>query len=117
VIYNGFDFSGRLAAPDPALRADAGHCPPYAWAWWRACAHKDYPCYFAAAEQDSGARDAITFLGLAMGGGWRRGGALCQQARVRVLGRRGDVERICAVLDAGVLATAVGAHGEAFPTR
>jgi glycosyltransferase involved in cell wall biosynthesis len=114
VIYNGFDFSGRLAAPDPALRAELGIATPYAVGMVaRFGAHKDYPCYFAAAEQILARRDDITFLAIGDGPGLEAWQArFAQQPRVRVLGRRGDVERICAVLDAGVLATAVGAHGE-----
>jgi hypothetical protein len=88
--------------------------PPYAVGMVaRFGAHKDYPCYFAAAEQILARRDDITFLAIGDGPGLEAWQArFAQQPRVRVLGRRGDVERICAVLDAGVLATAVGAHGE-----
>ena len=114
VIYNGFDFAGRVAEPDAALRADLGITTPHAVAMVaRFGSHKDHDTYFAAAEQVLRTRDDVTFLAIGDGPGldqWRQ--RLAGNPRLILPGRRGDVERIVANITLGVLVTRVGDHGE-----
>lgn len=114
VIWNGFDFAGRVAEPDAAFRAALGIATPHAVAMVaRFSSHKDHDTFFAAARLVTAQRDDVTFLAVGDGpelDGWRA--RLAGEPRVILTGRRGDVERIVAEIDLGVLATRVGDHGE-----
>lgn len=114
VVYNGFDFSRRLAAADPQFRASLGVDTEHAVGMVaRFGAHKDYSTFFKAAELICAYRDDVSFVAVGDGPG-----LLAYQdryrdhPRIRVLGRRGDVERIVANLSIGVLVTSIGSHGE-----
>ncbi|PBN41614.1 hypothetical protein SxD43FB_20745 [Sphingobium sp. D43FB] len=115
VIHNGFDFARLDAAPvDPALRQELGIDTPYAVGMVaRFSEHKDYPTFFAAAEILLAARGDVTFV--AVGDGPQLPAAQARYAdvpRMRILGRRSDVERLNQQLTIGVLTTAVSTHGE-----
>ena len=114
VVYNGFDFAGRLAEPDPAFRKALGITTPFAVAMVaRFGSHKDHDTYFAAARQVLARRADATFLAVGDGPGmddWRA--RLADDPRIILTGRRGDVERVVAQVDIGVLVTRVGDHGE-----
>ncbi|WP_066781013.1 glycosyltransferase [Sphingomonas sp. CCH5-D11] len=114
VIYNGFDASRNARQGDAAFRKSLGIETLHAVGMVaRFGSHKDHPTFFAAAERVLAVRDDVTFV--AVGDGptlldWQA--RFAHNPRIRVLGRRSDVETIISVLTLGVLATAVGDHGE-----
>lgn len=113
-VYNGFDFAGRIAAADPAVLREIGVTTQHAVAMVaRFGSHKDHATFFAAAEQLIAARDDVSFIAIGDGPGLETWQARYRdQGRIRLLGRRSDVERIVANATIGVLVTKVGNHGE-----
>lgn len=113
-IYNGFDFAGRMAAPDPAILAELGITTRHVVAMVaRFGSHKDHATFFAAADQLLAERADVSFIAIGHGPGledWRA--RYAGEPRVKLLGRRADVERIIANISIGVLLTKVGHHGE-----
>ena len=114
VIYNGFDFAGRVSATDGEFRRTLGITTPHAVAMVaRFGSHKDHDTFFAAARAVLAERADVTFLAVGDGPGLKEWQArLADEPRIILTGRRGDVERIVAQIDVGVLLTRVGDHGE-----
>ncbi|MFC3069203.1 glycosyltransferase [Phenylobacterium soli] len=112
-IHNGFDAS-RLARrrPTAAVREELGITTRFVVGMVAAFAdRKDYDCFLEAARRVCDQRDDVTFL--AIGGGptlsrYQQVIGAKYAARIRLLGRRGDVESLAGAFDVGVLCSLGG---------
>jgi glycosyltransferase involved in cell wall biosynthesis len=116
-IYNGFDAAriGELFTPETvrqALRIET----PYVVGMVATFSHwKDYDTYFEAAQRLCTQRDDVTFVAIGSGPNFADYQARLPQAqfpRLRLLGRRADVESIVSILSVGVLTSNQDTHGE-----
>lgn len=112
-IHNGFDMS-RVAdlAPAAAVRTRLGIATPHIVGMVAAFApRKDWDGFFEMARRISQQRDDVTFL--AVGDGelledFSRKLEALPDPKIRILGRRTDVEDIVGTFSAGVLASRMG---------
>ncbi|HTT84153.1 MAG TPA: glycosyltransferase family 4 protein [Rhizomicrobium sp.] len=116
-IYNGFDPAriGRLLAPE-AVRLSLGIETPNvvgmvaAFSPW-----KDYDTFFEAACRLCRQRADVTFVAIGTGARFAEYQARIPEAqsqRIRLLGRRADVENIVNILSVGILTSNKDTHGE-----
>jgi glycosyltransferase involved in cell wall biosynthesis len=116
-IYNGFDPAriGELAAPE-AVRQSLEITTPHIVGMVASFSHfKDYDSYFEAAQRLCAERKDVTFVAIGAGPHFAEYQARFPQAqfpRIRLLGRRADVESIVNILSVGVLTSNTDTHGE-----
>lgn len=116
-IYNGFD-TGRVAnlKPIEQVRHELGITTRHVVGMTAAFSpRKDYATYFEAARRIHAMRSDVTFLAIGAGEQLQHfETALPPESwpRIRLLGRRSDVEDITNLFTAGVLATNTSVHGE-----
>jgi glycosyltransferase involved in cell wall biosynthesis len=116
-IYNGFDQSriAALVAPE-AIRQSLGIDTSHIVGMVASFSHfKDYDTYFEAALRICGERNDVTFVAIGAGPHFAEYLARFPQAafpRIRLLGRRADVESIVNILSVGVLSSNTDTHGE-----
>ncbi|HEY3637454.1 MAG TPA: glycosyltransferase family 4 protein [Rhizomicrobium sp.] len=116
-IYNGFDPAriGQLIAPEQmrqSLGIDTPHIVGMVASFSR---FKDYDTYFEAAQKLCTARSDVTFVAIGAGpqfADYEARFPADRFPRIRLLGRRTDVESIVNILSAGVLTSNVETHGE-----
>lgn len=116
-IHNGFDQTrlSCLAAPGTvraALGIDTPHVAGMVASFSR---WKDYDTFFQAARDVLAVRDDVTFVAIGEGENFGRYAAAYPQdrfPRIRLLGRRADVEDIVNIFTVGVLASNIAVHGE-----
>jgi glycosyltransferase involved in cell wall biosynthesis len=116
-IHNGFDPAriGGLTAPE-TMRQSLGIETPFVIGMVASFSHfKDYETYFAAAEHICTQRDDVTFVAIGAGphfADYQRRYPEAHYPRIRLLGRRADVESIVNIFSVGVLTSNTDTHGE-----
>jgi len=116
-IYNGFDPAriGEFAAPETVRRSLGIETPHVVGMVASFSDFKDYDTYFAAAEQLCARRNDVTFVAIGAGpnlGAYQARFPWAQFPRIRLLGRRADVESIVNILTVGALVSNTDTHGE-----
>jgi glycosyltransferase involved in cell wall biosynthesis len=109
-IYNGFDERRLIGLPRPEdVRRSLGITTPHVVGMVGGFrADKDYRTYLETANQVTRARDDVTFV--AVGDGpyleeFRRRYPAADYPRIKLIGRRSDVEAVVSTFTVGVLAT------------
>jgi glycosyltransferase involved in cell wall biosynthesis len=116
-IHNGFDPAriGQLAAPE-TVRQLLGITTPHVVGMVASFSRfKDYDTYFEAAQRIVAQRDDVTFVAIGAGPRFEEYKAKFpeeQFPRIRLPGRRADVESIVNILSIGVLTSNTDTHGE-----
>jgi glycosyltransferase involved in cell wall biosynthesis len=116
-IYNGFDLAriGELTATESVRRSLEIETPHVVGMVASFTDFKDYGSYFEAAKRICARRDDVTFVAIGAGPNFANYQARLPQAqfpRIRLLGRRADVESIVNILSIGVLTSNTDTHGE-----
>jgi glycosyltransferase involved in cell wall biosynthesis len=116
-IRNGFDPAriAQLAAPEAVRQSLEIETPHVVGMVAGFSDWKDYDTYFEAAERLCTHRNDVTFVAIGTGAKFAEYQSRLPQTgfpRIRLLGRRADVESIVNVLSVGVLTSNTETHGE-----